>query len=50
MKNSNVTIPDVIVGYVQRATDKKQPDWVRDNNKRTLEEIRLYIDRALKTA
>lgn len=44
----DVIIPDVITGMAKRINDKTQPQWVRDNNKRTLIGIRDYLDKVLK--
>lgn len=46
----DVNIPDVIVVFAKRLSDKTQPQWVKDNNRRTLEDIRKYIDNVLKIA
>lgn len=48
-KLEDVVIPDVIKGFAERMNDKTQPQWVRDNNKRTLQGVKAYLDKVLKT-
>ncbi len=49
-KLEDVVIPDVIKGFALRMNDKTQPQWVRDNNRRTLEGVKAFLDKVLKTA
>lgn len=44
-----IIIPDVIQGMVYRMKAKSFPQYQRDNARRTLEDIRSYIDKAIKS-
>lgn len=43
-------VPVNIVQFAERMKDKTAPQWVRDNNRRTLEETKRFLDKVLKTA
>jgi hypothetical protein len=43
-----IIIPELIVGIVHRYKAKGVPAYQTDNAKRQLEDIRAYIDKALK--